>query len=204
MYIPKQFQVVDEELIFDFIETNGFCILVSNHNGSPTVTHLPLIVDRNAGYLYGHFAKANRQWEDIENQEVLVVFQGPHSYISSSWYETNLSVPTWNYVAVHVYGTVEITEDQKVTLENLNDLVIKYENPNSNYHLDDTNQEFINGLMNGIVAFKLKINKMEGKWKLSQNHSKERQERVIKHLKQMKDENSQDIAYLMEENLKNV
>ncbi|TJY43866.1 FMN-binding negative transcriptional regulator [Cohnella pontilimi] len=202
MYIPKHFAVHDKEKIFEFVEKNSFCILFSNHNGSPEATHLPVVLDRDAGDLSGHFAKQNTQWTDIEEQEVLLVFQGPHSYISSSWYETNLSVPTWNYVAVHVYGTIELIKDKQEFLQTLKELVAKYEDANSPYHLDDTNEEYIQNMMNGIVGFKLKISKMEGKWKLSQNHSRERQQRVIDQLKQLPHDHAQQIARLMQQNLR--
>jgi transcriptional regulator len=152
--------------------------------------------------LIGHFAKQNMQWEDVVDQEVLVVFQGPHSYISSSWYETNLSVPTWNYVAVHVYGNIELMEDGEEMFKTLNHMVAKYEDSNSSYQLDYTNKQLIDNLIKGIVGFKLKIIKMEGKWKLSQNHSRDRQERVINNLKQIRNDDAQEIANLMEENLK--
>jgi transcriptional regulator len=202
MYIPKHFVVDDEEKIFDFIEKNSFCILFSNHKGSPIATHIPVVLDRKTGVLIGHFAKQNMQWEDVVDQEVLVVFQGPHSYISSSWYETNLSVPTWNYVAVHVYGNIELMEDGEEMFKTLNHMVAKYEDSNSSYQLDYTNKQLIDNLIKGIVGFKLKIIKMEGKWKLSQNHSRDRQERVINNLKQIRNDDAQEIANLMEENLK--
>jgi transcriptional regulator len=134
------------------------------------------------------------------NQEVLAVFNGPHSYISSSWYETNMSVPTWNYVALHAYGNIELLDERNEVLKSLNDLVKKYEEPNSPYSIDDTNNEFIAGLMNGIVGFRFNINRLEGKWKLSQNHSKDRQERVIKELEKSKNDNAKEIARLMKEN----
>lgn len=202
MYIPQHFIVDDEETLFSFIENNSFGILFSTDKGKPIATHLPFTLDRDNGYLYGHFARPNTQWEDINKQEIMVVFQGPHSYISSSWYETNLSVPTWNYIAVHVYGDIEIMDDEKELLEVLNKMVAKYEDATSSYRLDDTNHELIDRLMKGIVGFKLKICKMEGKWKLSQNHSRDRQLRVIEKLEQIGNDNAQEIANLMRENLK--
>jgi transcriptional regulator len=204
VYNSKPFIVDDGETIFEFIEKNSFGILFSNHNGIPLATHLPLQLDRSNGYLRGHFARANSQWKDIVNQEVLAVFQGPHHYISSSWYETNMSVPTWNYVAVHVYGSVELIEDSNELFKTLGDLVKKYEEQGSSYHLDDSNKEFIVGMMNGIVGFKLKINKVEGKWKLSQNQSTERQMKVIDQLEQIQSEHAGKIAALMRQNLKSL
>ncbi|MDP4108035.1 MAG: FMN-binding negative transcriptional regulator, partial [Bacillota bacterium] len=104
MYIPEYFKINDKEIIYEVIEKNSFATLFSQHNGEPCATHLPLTLNRENDLLYGHFALQNEQWKDIESQKVLVTFQGPHCYISPSWYETNKAVPTWNYVAIHVYG----------------------------------------------------------------------------------------------------
>ncbi len=136
MYIPKQFNMDEENRMFELIEEHSFAVLFSQHQGDPFATHLPFTLDRENRYLYGHFARANEQWVDIENQNILVVFHGPHCYISPSWYETERAVPTWNYVAVHVYGNIEIlTDDQEVT-KALGDMVGKYEQPNSSYHFE--------------------------------------------------------------------
>ncbi|MCR8644412.1 FMN-binding negative transcriptional regulator [Paenibacillus sp. N1-5-1-14] len=201
MYIPKHFRVEDEAVLYDFMDQNSFGILISNYDGVPFATHLPLILDREKGCLYGHFARGNMQWKDIEGQEVLAIFQGPHSYISSSWYETNLSVPTWNYVTVHVYGQLEMMEDSAQLLGTLDEMVSKYEKPESPYQLDESNHELVESMMKGIVGFTLKITKLEGKWKLSQNHPVERQQRVIKELEKSVLEDDREIAKLMKNNI---
>jgi transcriptional regulator len=197
LYIPKQFVMEDEQEIYEFIKNNGFGIVISSHEGKPFATHLPLLINQDKGYVYGHFARLNSQWNDIENQDVMVVFQGPHHYISPSWYETSVSVPTWNYVAVHVYGKVELIEDEHELLEDLNELIVKYEGTNESYHIEESNSEFINGLMKGIVGFKLIIDRIEGKHKLSQNHSIDRQRSVIDNLEQIASDHAKDIAKLM-------
>ncbi|TCZ80139.1 FMN-binding negative transcriptional regulator [Paenibacillus albiflavus] len=202
MYIPKHFKVEDKQVIYDFIEKNSFGILVSSHNGVPYATNLPLVLDRDQGYLYGHFARPNTQWLDIEEQEILVIFQGPHHYISSSWYETNESVPTWNYVAVHVYGRVERIDDRTELLHGLKELVSKYEEMSSSYTIDEQNQSYVDKLIQGIVGFRLKINRLEGKWKLSQNHSAERKEMVIEQLNLIGTDHAKEIANLMKERMK--
>lgn len=137
MYIPKQFKMDDEEMIYDFIEKYSFATLFSQHNGEPYATHLPLILNKSENVLYGHFARPNKQWEDAEAQQVLVVFQGPHCYISPSWYETMKAVPTWNYVSIHIYGKLEIVDDTKVILNSLHDMVNKYESQDSPYNLNE-------------------------------------------------------------------
>ncbi|TCP29404.1 PaiB family negative transcriptional regulator [Scopulibacillus darangshiensis] len=203
MYIPKHFMIKDEEEAYNIIKEHSFATLFSQHNGEPFATHLPLILNREEGLLYGHFARPNPQWRDIEDQNVLAVFHGPHAYISSSWYETTKSVPTWSYVAVHVTGRVKIVENEEELIGYLHDLVQAYEEPDSSYNLEEIDPSFISGMSKGIVGFKINIDKMEGKYKLSQNHSSERRKRVIDQLEQIPGEDAKQIAKLMKENLGN-
>jgi len=201
MYIPKHFKIDDEEVMYDFIEKYGFATLFSQHKGEPYATHLPLMLNKSEKTLYGHFARPNEQWKDAENQQVLAVFQGPHCYISPTWYETTKAVPTWNYVSIHLYGKMEIIEDRKLIFESLNDLVNKYETPDSPYNLNDVEASFIEGMSKGIVAFRINITKIEAKAKLSQNHPVERQELIIKHLKNTFHQDNIQVANLMKKNL---
>lgn len=203
MYIPKHFQMNDEKVIDEIIEKYSFATLFSGHNGEPYATHLPLTLNKSEKALYGHFARQNEQWKDIENQQVLVVFQGPHGYISPTWYEISKAVPTWNYVSVHVYGKVEIVEDQTVIFDSLQDMVNKYEGPNSSYNLKDVDPKYLEGMSKGIVVFKINISKIEAKAKLSQNHPVERQELVIRELEKTPDQDNRKIASLMKKNLVN-
>ncbi|WP_100489680.1 FMN-binding negative transcriptional regulator [Sporolactobacillus pectinivorans] len=201
MYIPEHFKMTTDEDMFKMIEQNSFATLFSQHHGAPYATHLPVTLNRKKRLLCGHFARSNPQWEDIGQQEILAVFQGPHRYISPSWYETNTAVPTWNYVAVHIYGQVELITDPKELMNTLNAMVQKYEKPGYTYKLTDVNPAFVNKLFNGIVGFKIKINRMEGKQKLSQNNPEERQKRIIEHLKAIKQANENEMAQMMENNL---
>src|SRR5262249_55086886 len=107
MYIPAAFQETDQARLFECIEQNSFGLLISQVDGQPLATPLPFLLDRAAGphgTLLGHVAATNPQWRHAEDQAVLAVFSGPHVYVSPSWYEADNAVPTWNYVAVHVYG----------------------------------------------------------------------------------------------------
>ncbi|MCY8232670.1 FMN-binding negative transcriptional regulator [Priestia endophytica] len=200
MYIPPHFKIEDDELIYDIIQDYGFATVFSKHEGEPFATHIPLMIDQSREYLYGHFARPNPQWKDIRDQSVLAIFHGPHCYISSSWYESNRSVPTWNYLAVHVYGKFEFIESKELK-KSLNDLVEKYEVPNSTYQLDEVDEKFLEGMTKGIVGFKIKIEKIEGKAKLSQNHSVERKNLVIQELEKFKREDEQKIASYMKDYL---
>ncbi|MET3698704.1 PaiB family negative transcriptional regulator [Bacillus oleivorans] len=197
MYIPKPFEIKDEQKVFNIIEANSFATLFSLHMGSPSATHLPLILDRKNNVLVGHFARANSQWKDIDTQDVLAVFHGPHTYVSPAWYETELAVPTWNYVAAHVYGKAELINNQQELIESLQELVNKYEDENSLYRLNVLDSKYVEGLSKGVVGFKIHIQKVEGKAKLSQNKSEDIQKKVIQHLEQSVSEDSRQIAKLM-------
>lgn len=199
MYIPKYFKVDNLDAIYDVIEQHSFATLFSQHNGQPYATHLPFTLNRQTGVLSGHVARPNKQWTDAE--EVLVVFQGPHCYISPSWYETTKAVPTWNYVAVHVYGKLRVVTDEEAVRRSLDELVNQYELPNSTYNLADVDASFIDGLSKGIVAFDIEVTNIDAKAKLSQNHSAERQQLVIEQLEKTTDANNRSIAKFMRDNL---
>ena len=200
MYIPKQYQLTDDQKIHQIIKDYSFATVISLNQGVPEATHLPLYLSEDGKFLYGHFARANTQWKDILYQQVLAVFNGPHSYISSSWYETKDSVPTWNYVSVHVKGLVEMIEDEEEIRRSLHHLIEKYETPNSSYDVNDVDSKYMTGLLKGIVPFKLQISTIEAVAKLSQGHSKERQKLVIDELLKRNDGFDEDIAKLMLEN----
>ncbi len=203
MYIPKAFVETDTEKLFDFIEANSFGILFSQRNGQPFATHLPFLLERSSestGWLWGHMARANPHWHDLEG-EILVVFPGPHAYISPAWYEEDQTVPTWNYVAVHVYGQISLIDDNEQLLKIVAESAKFYEAARPAPWTLDTAQEYIHKLLKGIVGFKIEITRLEGKWKLNQNHSSIRQEKVVNALRQLPGQNSQEIAQLMAGNL---
>ncbi|MBE3555178.1 MAG: FMN-binding negative transcriptional regulator, partial [Thermicanus sp.] len=186
MYIPRPFEVSDQQELFNFIKNNSFGILFSRTERGLFATHLPFLLEErtNQGYLLAHMAKENPHWKELQREEVLVVFSGPHTYISPTWYGDKNTVPTWNYVAVHVYGECELIEDQ----DSLNSIMEKtvqfYESSLPNPWQADINDEFVKRLMKAIVGFRIRIARIEGKWKLSQNHSIERQQNVISSLRQ--------------------
>ena len=204
MYIPEYTKVTDKNVIFDMIEQNSFGLLVTGHQGKLKAVHIPMILSRDAGesgILYGHISAANDLLKNAA-EEALAVFQGPHCYISSSWYETDQSVPTWNYLSVHAYGTLRIAESSPEKLEIVNRQVLYYEDEDSIYNTGNLAEDYLNGLLKGIIAFEMRITKLEAKMKLSQNHSAERQLRVIENLEKAGDENSVAVAGLMKKNLR--
>ncbi len=199
MYIPPSFAETDQTTLFDFIERHNFGLLVSQLGSEPFATHLPLLLDRQAGRsgtLIGHMARANPHWQAAECN-ALVVFSGPHAYISPSWYESENVVPTWNYVAVHVFGTLHIIEDEETTLKILRDFVIFHEKSMPTPWSLPEDEYFVKKLAESVVAFEVKISRIEGKWKLSQNQPRERRESVKEALALRRDENSQAIAAMM-------
>lgn len=200
MYTPKAFEVTDRQTINDFIRKNSFGILFSHTGSQPTATHLPFLLEEEGaghGLLLGHMAKANPQWREADNQEVLVVFQGPHTYISPTWYNEANTVPTWNYVAVHAHGKFKVINDKHRAQVIIESTVNFYESAMPIPWSVDLSNTFMDGLMGAIVAFEITIRRVEGKWKLSQNHSLERRNKVIAALEDHSKENSAQIAKLM-------
>jgi len=202
MYIPPPFQGPQQAKLFDFIEENSFGLVVSGLDGRLCATHLPLLVRREIGphgQLVGHMASANPHWREMVGQDVLAVFNGPHAYISPRWYEAENVVPTWNYVAVHVTGRCQLVDDEQLTAEVITDYVNTYERSLPSPWAVDVGTPFFLKLVKQIVAFRIDIGKLEGKWKLSQNHPAERRENVARQLAQSDHSSAREIARLMRE-----
>lgn len=201
MYIPAHFQETDLTRLHDFIERHGFALLVSQQHGLLEANHLPLLVERDAGpfgRLWGHMARANSQWRQANGTEVLAVFSGPHAYVSPTWYQAEQVVPTWNYTVVHAYGRLELVEEPENLLPILQRQVAVYEGSLPRPWTLDASSEFVGRLLKSIVGFRIEISRLEGKWKLSQNHPLERRERVIQALQASGDPESAKVAALMQ------
>jgi len=195
MYIPDHFREDDRSTLVAFMRANSFAILVTTLDGSPIATHLPLVVEvaGEALVLRGHVAKANPQWRTFASAEALVIFHGPHAYISPANYESKHSVPTWNYIAVHAYGVPRIIEAKEAMLEAM---IAQYE-PAHQAQWESQNQKYKQGMLGGIVAFELAVTRLEGKAKLSQNRPEGDQCRVIESLGQSDDPAVSGIAKAM-------
>jgi len=177
MYIPKHFKITDRKEIFTFIEHNAFGQIISTVQGRLFSTHIPFLVSDDRRKLFGHFARQNPQSTDINGQEVMVTLEGPHSYISPSWY-INPGVPTWNYQAVHIYGTCRILSERAEVKTIVDRLSNKYEEAFETYWEPDYNA----GMLKHIIGFEIEITDIQCKYKLSQNRAEQDRENLIAHL----------------------
>ena len=172
MYIPKHFAQEDQALLIEVMRAHSFALLISaQENGEPFVTHLPFVVRDKADRLIieGHMARANPHWQYLEKDpRALIVFSGPHAYVSPSLYESKENVPTWNYIAVHAYGQVKLTHampDKHAAQTRLIDAL----EPAYHRQFDELSPVYMHGRMSAIVAFEFIVERLEGKFKLSQN-----------------------------------
>jgi transcriptional regulator len=177
MYTPKFNQIADRAVLIEAMQAYSFAILFGPQSDpqSPAplaATHLPLVVKDEGphGLLEGHFARANRHWEFLSGRETLAVFSGPHSYVSPTLYADPLSVPTWNYIAIHAYGTLELIEDEAGKEAVLASLIDAHE-PAYAPKWGEMPESFRRAMLAGIVAFRIPIQRIEGKFKISQNRS---------------------------------
>ena len=197
MFIPAYYRNNDLTEIKSFIRKNSFATLITGGTDTLEASHIPIeLIEQNneEAFLQGHISRANPQWKSFsEKRDVLVIFQGPHTYVSSSWYN-HVNVPTWNYMAVHVYGKIKIIEGEELYLS-LKDLVDRYEKVSENpIKVEELPEEMMSKYMKGIVGFRIAIKKIEGKWKLSQNRDKEDHQNIIRQLEKLEDVNARLVA----------
>lgn len=196
MYVPASFAVEDPVRLHAFLHEFPFAILTTAA-GELLASHLPLLVDSSRGefgVLRGHVARANPHWRVFDGQtEALVIFHGPHAYISPQWYVNRPAVPTWNYTAVHVYGKPRVIDDPRAVSQLLDDLTKRFEHGPGDV-LDDALRQSLEA---AIVAFELPIERWEGKFKLSQNRAAADQQAVIDHLTGSTRTDEQSLAAFM-------
>jgi transcriptional regulator len=204
MYTPKHFEEKDRAKLVEFMKEYNFAAIVNSAKKRYWATHLPFLVEESDGeiILKAHMAKANPQWANFkEGEDVLVIFQEPHAYISPKLYENKVSVPTWNYIAVHAYGVPEILPDIEDRIALLEDSFEVFESSFKEQWVV-LPEDYRNELLDGIVAFRIKITNIEGKFKLSQNRTEGDRGRIIEDLSSKKDKVKQDIASIMKRRLK--
>lgn len=200
MYIPPHFQQKDLQEALRIIRENSFATLVSQVNDRPWATHLPLLLQESPEgelTLHGHLSRGNLQRRSLEGRkEMMAIFQGPHAYISSTWY-TSQNVPTWNYAAVHVYGEVEILEGEALR-ESLSELVDTFEQyTGTGLSMRDLPEAYLNRMIRGIYGIKMTITELQAAHKLSQNRDKESYENIVERLETSPSEQERHMAELM-------
>jgi transcriptional regulator len=200
MYIPEFNRVREHTDTVAFVKVNPFAILVSPSESGPFATHIPVLTREvgNQMVLHGHLAKANPHCALLQNeQESLVIFHGPHAYISPRLYESRESVPTWNYAAVHVYGRTRAITEPEQLLEETRDIIHTFD-PAYFEQWSSLSDKFRYGMLKHIVGFEMVATRVEAKFKISQNRSKGDQTAVIASLGQSEDSAVVEIAKLMQ------
>ena len=204
MYRPRHYDIDDTSALHKLMREESFALLVTAPDGVPVASHLPIFLDTESGgpdRLLGHMAKANSQWRDFDGEtEAMVMFWGPHAYVSPTWYESEKMVPTWNYVTVHAYGKPRVLSSPDDATDVLERLIGVYESEATGpWSMDKLPGEFLEKQLKGIVAFEIPIDRLEGKFKLSQNRLPADREGAIKGLRETGNAEAEEVARLMAE-----
>jgi len=202
MYSPPYNRVEDRAELLEFMRANSFALLMSATGGTPLASHLPVTLADGAGgiVIHSHMARNNPQWQEFFDDEVLVVFSGPHAYVSPRWYEARERVPTWNYAAVHAYGRVTVTGDRAMKHAAQRALVAELD-PQWLPKFDALRPEYVEKMLEGIVNFEIEVARLETRWKLSQNRSRREMELIATALDKSSDPAERQLAALTRRHL---
>ena len=196
LYVPQHFRVEDRAELVAFMREHAFATLVSSGAAGLHVSHVPLLVDAEGErvLLRGHVARANAQWEALERaKQVVAIFQGPHAYVSPTWYVTHPSVPTWNYAVVHAHGSARLLEEAELH-EVVHELSAKYEAGNSPpWKMSELPPAYVSSMLGMIVGFEIEVARLDGKFKLSQNRPVE----IARVAERLEDRGEGGVAHLM-------
>ena len=203
MYSPSYNRLQDRAELLAFMRANNFPVLVTGTGGALQASHLPVMIGRTEPQLVldMHMARNNPQWQEFfDDQEVMVVFSGPHAYVSPRWYEEKERVPTWNYAAVHAHGLPKLISDPKAKHENQRRLVEAMD-PQWLPAFDKLPQKYVTMMLEGIVNFEITVTRIETRWKLSQNRSKREMELIAAQLDKSPDSLEKALAALTRKHL---
>lgn len=197
MYSPPYNQVKDRAELVQFMRANGFPILVTGTGGVLHASHLPITVHEEGEQIVidMHMAKNNPQWQEFFEDEVMVLFSGPHAYVSPRWYADKERVPTWNYAAVHAYGVAKINSDRKDKHASQRRLIESLD-PQWLPKFDGLRQEYVDQMLDGIVNFSIAVTRIETRWKLSQNRGRVEMELIAAELEKSTDSGERALAQL--------
>ena len=207
MYLPEHFRETRPEVLHEFMQSHPLVTLVSWSEAGPEANHIPLLFSAGSGkvILRGHLSRANPQLEQIrQNPKVLAIFTGPEHYITPNWYpskrEHGRTVPTWNFTAVHAYGTVRVIDDTDWLLAHVSEMTnrqeARFEEP---WKVSDAPESFVQGLLKAIAGLEISIDRLEGKWKVSQNRPATDRESVITELESLGTSDAAAMAALVRE-----
>jgi len=202
MYSPGYNQLENRAELLEFMRDNGFPVLVTGTGGTLHASHLPSMVhERDKEIVLDmHMARSNPQWKEFFDDEVMVVFSGPHAYVSPRWYLEKERVPTWNYAAVHAYGIPRLISDKKLKHESQRRLVARLD-PEWLPKFDALRQEYVDNMLDGIVNFEIRVTRIETRWKLSQNRGRAEQDSIASHLEGSADSSARALAALTRKHL---
>lgn len=202
MYSPPYNRSDDRAEQLAFMRANGFALLVTGTGGALHASHLPVVVTERDGALVleMHMARANPQWREFFDDEVLVVFHGPHAYVSPRWYEEKERVPTWNYAAIHAYGSVSVSGEREAKQAAQARLVGTYD-PEWLPEFERLPEAYLRRMLEGIVTFEIRVTRLETRWKLSQNRGRREQELIAAQLERSGDSAERALAALTRRHL---
>ena len=201
MYSPSYNQLEDKPELLAFLRANNFPILVTGTGGALHASHLPVTIHENGAQIVidMHMAKSNAQWKEFRagemRDEVMVVFSGPHAYVSPRWYADQERVPTWNYTAVHAYGVPEIITERHAKAQSQRRLIESLDPEWLPKH-DALSQKYVDRMLDGIVNFSIPVARLETRWKLSQNRGRQEMELIAAALDASGDSGARDLAAL--------
>jgi len=201
VYLPSHFTETREDVLLDHIDQHDFALLVTS-GGGLIASQVPFLTEHRHEklYLLGHLARPNPQAAELDGVEVMVIFPGPHAYISPGWYAAGPAVPTWNYATVHAYGEARVIADRDWLASLLRRLSDRHESRETTpWQMQDLPEAFLSGMLGGIVGFEIAVSRLEGKFKLSQNRPAIDRPRIIAALEARDDADSHGVARLMKE-----
>ena len=202
MYSPPYNQLDKRAELLEFMRANNFALLVTGTGGTLHGSHLPVMVqEKESGLVLDmHMAKNNAQWKEFFDDDVMVVFSGPHAYVSPRWYEARERVPTWNYAAVHVYGIPRVIQEREAKHASQRRLVAAMD-PQWLPKFDALREEYVKNMLDGIVNFEIAVTRIETRWKLSQNRGRREQELIAAELDKSPDSTVRALAALTRKHL---
>jgi transcriptional regulator len=195
MYIPQHFREEEPRKLIEFMREYNFATIISSENEKAIATHLPFLIQEEGDelYLISHMARANPQWSSFERAEALIIFQGPHSYISPAMYESKKNVPTWNYIAVHARGKAEVIHDAEKLRQLLESSIDTFETGFMS-QWKELPEKYVNDMLRAIVGIRIRVTELEGKFKLSQNKTEKEKQNIITDLSASADPEKQKLA----------